>query len=33
MKNRLPALAAFLIDLERLKLVPRRAYVSDALRC
>ena len=32
MKNRLPALAAFLIDLERLKLVPRRAYVSDLSR-
>jgi len=30
--NRIPALADFLIDLERLKLVPRRAYVSDLSR-
>ncbi|HWL63290.1 MAG TPA: HD domain-containing protein [Steroidobacteraceae bacterium] len=32
MRDRLPALAAFLIDLERLKLVPRKAYVSDLSR-
>lgn len=32
MNSRLTALADFLIDLERLKLVPRRAYVSDLSR-
>jgi len=32
MTSRLPAVAAFLTDLERLKLVPRRAYVSDLSR-
>ena len=32
MRDRLPALAAFLIDIERLKLVPRKAYVSDLSR-
>lgn len=32
MKHQLPALVAFLIDLERLKLVPRKAYVSDLSR-
>ena len=32
MKDRLPAIAAFLTDLERLKLVERRAYVSDLSR-
>jgi len=31
-KDRLPAIAAFLTDLERLKLVARRAYVSDLSR-
>jgi 5'-deoxynucleotidase YfbR-like HD superfamily hydrolase len=31
-KNRLPAVVAFLTDLERLKLVPRKAYVSDLSR-
>ena len=32
MKVRLPAIEAFLIDVERLKLVPRKAYVSDLSR-
>ena len=32
MKDRLPAIAAFLTDLERLKLVTRKAYVSDLSR-
>ena len=32
MRDRLPAVEAFLIDLERLKLVPRKAYVSDLSR-
>jgi 5'-deoxynucleotidase YfbR-like HD superfamily hydrolase len=32
MKDRLPAVVAFLTDLERLKLVPRKAYVSDLSR-
>lgn len=32
MRDRLPAIAAFLIDLERLKLVSRKAYVSDLSR-
>jgi len=32
MKDCLPAVVAFLIDLERLKLVSRRAYVSDLSR-
>jgi putative hydrolase of HD superfamily len=31
-KDKLPAVAAFLIDLERLKLVPRKAWVSDLSR-
>jgi putative hydrolase of HD superfamily len=32
MKNNLPAVVAFLTDLERLKLVNRKAYVSDLSR-
>jgi len=32
MNDRLPAIAAFLIDTERLKLVERRAYVSNLSR-
>jgi len=32
MTDRLPAVEAFLIDLERLKLVSRKAYVSDLSR-
>jgi putative hydrolases of HD superfamily len=32
MNNRLPSLVAFLTDLERLKLVERKAYVSDMSR-
>jgi putative hydrolases of HD superfamily len=32
MRDRLPAVEAFLIDLERLKLVSRKAYVSDLSR-
>ncbi len=32
MRDRLPALTAFLIDVERLKLVSRKAYVSDLSR-
>lgn len=32
MKDRLPAIVAFLTDLERLKLVERKAYVSDLSR-
>jgi putative hydrolase of HD superfamily len=32
MRDRLPAVEAFLIDLERLKLVPCKAYVSDLSR-
>jgi len=32
MKHRLPAVVDFLIDLERLKLVERKAYVSDLSR-
>lgn len=32
MRNQLPAIVAFLTDLERLKLVSRRAYVSDLSR-
>ena len=32
MKGRLPAVESFLIDLERLKLVSRKAYVSDLSR-
>lgn len=32
MNERLPAIVAFLTDLERLKLVPRKAYVSDLSR-
>jgi putative hydrolase of HD superfamily len=31
-KDRLPAIVDFLTDLERLKLVPRKAYVSDLSR-
>jgi putative hydrolase of HD superfamily len=32
MRDQLPVLVEFLIDLERLKLVPRKAYVSDLSR-
>lgn len=32
MNDKMPAIAAFLTELERLKLVPRRAYVSDLSR-
>jgi len=32
MSDRISTLAAFLIDLERLKLVERKAYVSDKAR-
>lgn len=32
MRDRLPAIAAFLTDIERLKLVARKAYVSDLSR-
>lgn len=32
MKSGLPAIAAFLMDIERLKLVYRKAYVSDLSR-
>jgi putative hydrolases of HD superfamily len=32
MEHRLPAVVDFLIDLERLKLVERKAYVSDLTR-
>lgn len=32
MRDQLHSLAAFLIDIERLKLVPRKAYVSDLSR-
>jgi putative hydrolase of HD superfamily len=32
MRDRLPLVEAFLTDLERLKLVPRKAYVSDLSR-
>src|ERR1700722_7241206 len=32
MKNNLPAVVAFLTELERLKLVSRKAYVSDLSR-
>jgi putative hydrolases of HD superfamily len=32
MRDRLPAVEAFLVDLERLKLVQRKAYVSDLSR-
>jgi hypothetical protein len=32
MKDNLPAVVAFLTDLERLKLVNRKAYVSDLSR-
>ena len=32
MRDRIPAIAAFLIDIERLKLIERKAYVSDLSR-